>query len=539
MSTLYLNGITVVPLLVNGTKWLIKDVDRINALNVFPVPDGDTGTNMRLTIEGGVNGIASSNEQHIGRLFKNLARSMVMSARGNSGVILSQFFKGMSDAIIDKEYINKDDLIEALNSGTKRSFKIVQTPTEGTILTVMKEAGEYVANNANLYSSIEDVLVGYISQANLTLQHTPDLLPCLKEAGVVDSGGAGFILILDGFLQALDGNMLQAVEEWTSKLAETANNNEGYELEFIMQLSTNKNQKNEVDLLKISEFLEKNAKDININQIEQTIKIKLKTLKPGRIIEFCEKYGEFVSFKMQNLSVNEADYEMRFSTTKEFKKYALVAVSSGEGISNAFKEMGVDEIVSGGQSMNPSSADFIEAFKKINANNIIVFPNNKNIIMAAKQAKDNYDLANVVIMETKSIAECYSALTMLDLSSDDLNTIVDELNEVIENVTSAAITYAIRDCVVEGIEIHKDEFISLVNGKIVACAPNKVEAFKVMLKKVPNISEKEVLTLITGKYVSKQETEDILNFVSQEYPNLEVGIIDGMQDIYSFIVAIE
>ncbi len=536
MSTLYLNGINVVPLLVNGTKWLIKDVDRINALNVFPVPDGDTGTNMRLTIEGGVNGIASSNEQHIGRLFKNLARSMVMSARGNSGVILSQFFKGMADAIIDKEYIDKDDLIEALNNGTKRSFKIVQTPTEGTILTVMKEAGEYVANNANLYSSIEDVLVGYLSQANITLQHTPDLLPCLKEAGVVDSGGAGFILILDGFLQALDGNMLQAVEEYTSKLAETIDNNEGYELEFILQLNTN--QKDEF-LQKMTEFLEKNAKDININQVEQTIKIKLKAAKPGKIIEFCEKYGEFVSFKMQNLSINESDYEMRFSPAKEFKKYAVVAVSSGEGISNAFKEMGVDEIVNGGQSMNPSSSDFIEAFKKINANNIIVFPNNKNIIMAAKQAKDNYDLANVVIMETRSIAECYAALTMLDFASDDLDTIVSDLNGVIENVVSASITYAIRDCVVDGIEIHKDDFISLLNGKIVACAQNKVDAFKMMLEKVPDISVKEVLTLITGKYVSKQETEDILNLLSQEYPNLEVGVIEGMQDIYSFIVAIE
>lgn len=537
MSTLYLNGINVVPLLVNGTKWLIKDVDRINALNVFPVPDGDTGTNMRLTIEGGVNGIAASNEQHIGRLFKNLARSMVMSARGNSGVILSQFFKGMSDAIIDKEYIDKDDLIAALNSGTKRSFKIVQTPTEGTILTVMKEAGEYVANNANLYSSIEDVLVGYISQANLTLQHTPDLLPCLKEAGVVDSGGAGFILILDGFLQALDGNMLQAVEEYTSKLAEVSNNLEGYELEFILQLGTN--QKKNLDLLQISEFLEKNAKNININQVEQTIKIKLNTLKPGKIIEYCERYGEFVSFKMKNLSIQEADYETRFTTAKDFKKYAVVAVSSGEGISNAFKEMGVDEIVSGGQSMNPSSADFIEAFKKVNASNIIVFPNNKNIIMAAKQAKDNYDLANVVIMETKSIAECYAALTMLDFASDDLNTIVDELNEVIENVTSASITYAIRDCVIDDIEIHKNEFISLVNGKIVACASTKIEAFKLMLKKVPGIEEKEVVTIIVGKYVSKLETEEILNFLSQEYPHLEVGIIEGMQDVYSFIVAIE
>lgn len=536
MSTLYLNGINVVPLLVNGTKWLIKDVDRINALNVFPVPDGDTGTNMRLTIEGGVNGIAASNEQHIGRLFKNLARSMVMSARGNSGVILSQFFKGMSDAIIDKEYIDKDDLILALNNGTKRSFKIVQTPTEGTILTVMKEAGEYVASNANLYSSIEDVLVGYISQANITLQHTPDLLPCLKEAGVVDSGGAGFILILDGILQALDGNMLQAVEEYTSKLAEVTNNNEGYELEFILQL--NANQKDEF-LQKINEFLERNAKDININQVDQTIKIKLKAIKPGKIIEFCEKYGEFVSFKMQNLSVNEADYEMRFSAAKEFKKYAVVAVSSGEGISNAFKEMGVDEIVNGGQSMNPSSADFINAFKKINANNIIVFPNNKNIIMAAKQAKENYELANVVIMETKSIAECYSALTMLDFSSDDLNTIVNDLNEVIENVTSASITYAIRDCVVDDIEIHKDDFIALVNGKIVASAKTKVEAFKLMLKKVPDINDKEVITLITGKYVSNLETEKVMNFLSQECPNLEVGVIEGMQDIYSFIVAIE
>lgn len=548
MSTKLLDGITFKTLVANGCQSLINDIDRINALNVFPVPDGDTGTNMKMTIEGGVKAIIGEDETSIGLASKKLSKAMTMSARGNSGVILSQFFKGLSLGLEGKDNVNAKELAEAFVSGVKQAYKVVQKPTEGTMLTVMREASEVCDQNKESFESIEDFFACFIKEAHASLDRTPDLLPVLKEAGVVDSGGAGYNRIIEGMIAALDGNILVAQEEF-EKSNKVVNHNSfnadselefGYCTEFILQLQNAKVNIETFDINEIVSFLETIGNSIVAFKDDDIVKVHVHTFTPGKVIDYCQKFGEYITFKMENMSVQHSELEgVPTEVKKEHKKFAVVAVSSGSGISQAFKDMGCDEIVSGGQTMNPSSEDFIKAFKNLDAENIIVFPNNGNIIMAARQAAENYEGANVVVIPTKSIAACYSALTMLDFSSEDLDTIVDDFNMVIDNVTAGSVTYSIRDSVIDNVDIKKDDYMALINGKIVAANKDKIEVVKELFNNVEDINYKEVVTIIYGKDVTSEEKEAVVNFINSTYPDMEVGEVDGMQDIYSFIISIE
>ncbi len=550
MATKLLDGNIFKTLVANGCQNLINDIDRINALNVFPVPDGDTGTNMKLTLEGGVKAVATEDQPSIGVLAKKLSRAMTMSARGNSGVILSQFFKGLSIGLEGKDSVNPEELAYAFDFGVKQAYKVVQKPTEGTMLTVMREATETCKENIHSFASVEDFFACFIKEAHASLDRTPTLLPVLKEAGVIDSGGAGYNRIIEGMISALDGNILVAQEQYEKENTHTTTRGHfdadsvleyGYCTEFILQLQNAKVDIPSFDIKEITDFLETLGDSIVAFKDDDIVKVHVHTFTPGKVIEYCQKFGEYVTFKMENMSVQHSELESIPTEVakKEHKKYAVVAVSSGEGISKAYKDMGCDEIVSGGQTMNPSSEDFIQAFKKMDAENIIVFPNNGNIIMAAKQAAEVYKDANVVVIPTHSMAECYSALTMLDYSSDDLDTIVNDFKMVIDNVTSCSITYAIRDSLIDNVSIKKNDFMAFVNGKIVAAHASKVEVFKQMLEKISNMDEKEVITLIYGKDVTDDEKKEVMNYLHQTYPSIEVGEVNGMQDIYSFILSIE
>ena len=548
MAIKQLDGNTFKTLVANGCQCLINDIDRINALNVFPVPDGDTGTNMKLTIEGGVKAIINDNEPSIGSMAKKLARAMTLSARGNSGVILSQFFKGLSNGLEDKNVVNAIELTHAFESGVNQAYKVVSKPTEGTMLTVMREATQKAIENKNSFTSIEDFYACFINEAHASLDRTPELLPVLKQAGVIDSGGAGYNRIIEGMISALDGNILIAQEEYEKKQNNSIGHFNadsvlefGYCTEFILQLQNSKVNVKEFDIKVIVDFLETIGDSIVAFKDDDIVKVHVHTFTPGKVIDFCQQFGEYITFKMENMSVQHSELESIPTevTIKEHKKFAIVAVSSGEGITNAFKKLGADEIVSGGQTMNPSSEDFIEAFKRLDAENIIVFPNNKNIIMAAKQAAEAYEDANVVVMNTKSLAECYSALTMLDYSSDNLDEITDNFQMVIDNVVDGSITYAIRDSQIDEINIKKDDYMSFINGKIVASNSSKIEAVKALFNNVEDIEDKEVITLIYGKDVTDEEKNQVIQFLSTSFPSIEVGGIDGLQDIYSFIISIE
>ena len=547
MAKYILDGQTFKTLVTNGCQSLINDIDRINALNVFPVPDGDTGTNMRMTIEGGVKAILAIDTNSIGEMSKKLSRAMTMSARGNSGVILSQFFKGLSLGLEDKDAVNAEELAIAFDCGVKQAYKVVQKPTEGTMLTVMREATEVANKNAATFESIEDFFACFIKEAHASLDRTPELLPVLKEAGVIDSGGAGYNRIIEGMIAALDGNILVEQEKYEQEAKASMGHFDadsvlefGYCTEFILQLQNAKVNIETFDISVIVNFLETLGDSIVAFKDEDIVKVHVHTFTPGKVIDFCQQFGEYVTFKMENMSVQHSELSDTHEDPKrEHKKYAVVAVSSGEGISNAFKTMGCDEIVSGGQTMNPSSEDFINAFKKLDAENIIVFPNNGNIIMAARQAAENYEEANVVVIPTKSIAECYSALTMLDFSSDDLDTIVEEFQSTIDNVTAASVTYSIRDSFIDDVEIKKDDYMAIIGKKIVAANPSKIEVVKQLFTKVEDIRWKEVVTLIYGIDVTEEEKEEVVAYLNAAYPDLEIGELDGKQDIYSFIISIE
>ena len=546
--TTHIDGNLFKTLVANGCQSLINDVDRINQLNVFPVPDGDTGTNMRMTIEGGVKAIASDNQPNIGLMAKKLSRAMTLSARGNSGVILSQFFKGFSNGVTDKEEIDALGIVEAFEAGVNQAYHVVQKPTEGTMLTVMREATEKARAEVDSFKSIEDFFACFIKEAHASLERTPELLAVLKEAGVIDSGGAGYNRIIEGMIAALDGNILVAQEQY-----EKENNHQttghfdadsvleyGYCTEFILQLQNSKVNIKAFDISIITDFLETIGNSIVAFKDDDIVKVHVHTFTPGKVIEYCQQFGEYVTFKMENMSVQHSELEgIPTEVAKTHQKYAVVAVASGSGITESFKALGADQIVSGGQTMNPSSEDFIKAFDKLDAENIFVFPNNKNIIMAAKQAAENYLKSNVVVIETKSIAECYSALTMLDYSSDVINEIVENFKMAIENVTSCSITYAVRDSKINDVSIKEGDFMAIVGSEILAANKNKIEVVKEMFAKIADIDEKEVVTVIYGQDVSEDEVNKFSSFMAEKYPFIEVGFVDGKQDIYSFIIAIE
>ena len=545
MQTLNMNGQTFKSLFINGHQSLVNDVDRINELNVFPVPDGDTGTNMKMTMDGGANAIRNSHEESIGVIAKELARGMVFSARGNSGVILSQFFKGLSIGLEEYSTVTPKEFALAMVHGVNQAYKVVNNPTEGTILTVMREASQTAYES--VCESFEDYFKVYLTEANLSLARTPELLPVLKKAGVVDSGAAGFIQIIIGMALAIGGEMLEIVETVTTTPTVNPNgfnaNSElefGYCTEFILQLQNSKVDIKNFKLNTITDFLEEVGNSIVAFIDEDIVKVHVHTFTPGKVITYCQQFGEYVTFKMENMSVQHSETTLNEEDSDEdieFKETTIVAVSSGEGISDLFKEMGVDYIVSGGQTMNPSTDDFLLAFEKLNTNNIIVFPNNSNIIMAAKQAAVNYDKANVIVIETKTIAQCYSALSLI--GEDDIDTMVDVINSAVENVTSLEVTYAVRDSQIDQFNIKKNDYLGFMDHKMTTVSKTKLDSIKDLFNNIVDLDEKEVVTILYGVDVTEEELNDIISYLEDTYPFLEVGAISGGQKVYSFIISVE
>ncbi len=545
MQTLNMNGQTFKSLFINGHQSLVNDVDRINELNVFPVPDGDTGTNMKMTMDGGANAIRNSHEESIGQIAKELARGMVFSARGNSGVILSQFFKGLSIGLEEYSTVTPKEFALAMVHGVNQAYKVVNNPTEGTILTVMREASQTAYES--VCETFEDYFKVYLTEANLSLARTPDLLPVLKKAGVVDSGAAGFIQIIIGMALAIGGEMLEIVETVTT--TPTVNPNGfnadselefGYCTEFILQLQNSKVDIKNFKLNTITDFLEEVGNSIVAFIDEDIVKVHVHTFTPGKVITYCQQFGEYVTFKMENMSVQHSETTLNEDDLEEdieFKETTIVAVSSGNGISDLFKEMGVDYIVSGGQTMNPSTDDFLLAFEKLNTNNIIVFPNNSNIIMAAKQAAANYDKANVIVIETKTIAQCYSALSLI--GEDDIDTMIEVINSAVENVTSLEVTYAVRDSQIDQFNIKKNDYLGFMDHKMTTVSKTKLDSIKDLFDNISDLDEKEVVTILYGVDVTEEELNDIISYLEDTYPFLEVGAISGGQKVYSFIISVE
>ena len=556
-----LNGQQFKSLVSNGAKYLRLNYEEVDSLNVFPVPDGDTGTNMCRTIENGVNALDAITDEALSSITKPLSSGMLLGARGNSGVILSQIFRGICKGLQNKNEVTVSELASAYKLGVKQAYGAVVTPVEGTILTVFREATEYACKKITEESTINDFYRYHLEQASKTLAKTIDLLPVLKEAGVIDSGGAGYVYIAEGMVKYLDG------EEIAVELAKSGASNEanaapinidfdafgqddilqyGYCTEFILRLQSSKVDIDSFDVQTVIDIL--NGDDIKGDSIVATsydsiLKVHVHTMDPGLVLSKMRKFGEFLTVKIENMSLqhNETmgEEELNEKRKVEHKKYAIVAVAQGAGIKQQFEEFGVDYVIGGGQTMNPSTEDFIKAFKMLDAENIIVFPNNKNIVMAAKQAAKLYKGAHIEVVMSTSIPQCFSALTMLDYSSDDLVIILGNFNEAIRHVTSGEITTSIRNTKVNGVLIRKGDNIGILDGKLVVANRNKINCFVALLRKVKNIKDKEVLTIIFGKNVTEDEQNKLMNTIYLKFPHLEVGSINGGQDVYDFLIAIE
>ena len=546
-------------LITAGAANLSIHEEEVNNLNVFPIPDGDTGSNMLLTMNGGKNAIIQ--EANISKAAQVIASGMLLGARGNSGVILSQFFDGISAGFADLTTADVAQFGIACREGVKHAYEAVMTPVEGTILTVVKDATEYACSIKA--DSILDFIENFIAEAKLSLERTPNLLPVLKKAGVVDSGGAGLIYIMEGMKQFLKGETISTANKDDLTKSQHGGNfgsqakgidlnkftsdsilEFGYCTELLLRLQNAKCDVENFSVETIKEYLGTIGDSIVAFKTGSIIKIHVHTKNPGKVFDFCQQYGEFLTVKVENMSLqhNNLDEDEfakpKKDNTKDAKKYGVVAVASGSGIQQMFREHGADVVINGGQSMNPSAEDFIKAFKEANAETIFVFPNNGNVILAAKQAAKLFQEAQIEVIETKTIGQGYAGLTMLDTTSNDTQQILDDINMGIEGVDTYMISHCVRDAEMDGKQLHAGDYIGFLDKKIlVASSDRKKTAFQTV--EGIDFTDHEVCILIRGIDSTSYEEEEVRNYLMLKHPGIEVYEVEGGQDIYSYIFIVE
>ena len=541
MSTTKLNGLLLKSLYESGANNLTNDYRRIDDLNVFPVPDGDTGTNMQLTINSGVKEIKGDVHDSIHEMSKKFSRGLLMGARGNSGVILSQLFRGLYLGFEEKKSVKALELVSAFEAGYKQAYKSVMNPVEGTMLTVAREATEHVMATIKATDSIEKVFEEYIKGARKSLDNTPNLLDKLKEAGVVDSGGAGYLLIVEGMYQALIGKPVQLQEQSDyvsdSAAAHLDNDEFGYCTEFIIRTESDE----DVEGL-LREQLPNLGDSIVVVQDDDLVKVHLHTLTPGDALNIAQRYGEFVTLKIENMQVqhetiSHSELHDHAAHTGPRKKYGIVAVAVGEGLTQLFKQFGVDVVVSGGQSMNPSTEDLVKAIQRVNADHVLVFPNNKNILLSAEQAVDLISDQEVLVVPTVNLAQGYSALSIMDLNPEP-EEIIEIILESIENVQAGEITYAVRDSEVKGLKIKDGDWMGLKNGDIIVANASVLDCAKDLLSKLMS-DDCEIVTMLVGDNAGSDEVDYLQEWIGEAFPDVEVDVIESGQPLYKFIFACE
>ena len=541
-----INGHDFYNMVVNASNRLLEESDFVNALNVFPVPDGDTGTNMSMTFKAAVKEIENLNSESIGETSKILAKGALMGARGNSGVILSQILRGISKGLEGKTEVDGKELAVAFEEGSKAAYKAVMRPTEGTILSVIRAAAESVTNveERNIIAVMETV----VTNAKIMLDKTPDLLPALKKAKVVDSGGMGLYIILQGMLDALKNDIKAEIKDVAVKSAgatgaastEDVDIKFGYCTEFIIL----------GDAAKSKEFqdkIESLGDSMIVVGYEDVIKVHIHTNDPGKVLSNAVQYGELSKIKIDNmreehrevlaLKNEEAASDVQKEVAPaESKKYAFISVAMGDGITRVLKDLGVDYVIEGGQTMNPSTQDMMECISKLNADHIFILPNNKNIIMAAEQAAEISD-KDVRVIPTKSIPQGITAITMFNYEADvDANE--ETLKEALEMVKTGSVTYAVRDTEMDGIEIKEGNMLGLVESKIKAVGEDYFEVAKEILESMID-EDSELITIFYGKDVDENKMEEFIDELEEKYDDFDVQCYKGDQPLYYFIMSVE
>lgn len=552
MNSNVIDGNLFKVLITNGTIALRNDHQRINELNVFPVPDGDTGSNMQSTMMSGVKAISDLADESVDKVAKTLSRGLLMGARGNSGVILSQLFSGFAKTFKDLTTASPVDFMKGMLQGVKQAYGAVINPVEGTILTVAREAADTTMEMINEDTSLLDAMKIYIQEAYESLKRTPDLLPVLKEAGVVDSGGAGFIVIIEGIINALEGDILEdskfnTVQSVSNEIGTyEGDTNFGYCTEFIVQLSEAAKFNRDKFIKRLSRF----GDSIVVVNDEEICKVHIHTQTPGDVLNFGQQYGNFATLKIENMSLQHSETLLHtageghdcghdhaaFAGT-EHSKYGIITVVNGSGLHETFKEMGVSCIIDGGQTMNPSTEDFIQAVEAMNADHIIIIPNNGNVMLSAETAAKYIEDRSITVLPAKTIAQGYASLTMFD-ANQELEDNIDEMIELIEHVKTGEVTYAVRDTEVNKIKIKKGEYIGIANGDIVVSEIERTDAVTKLASSLID-EDSEIVTVMYGKDVSENELEKVLLYLDAHFPSVEVETIKGEQEIYSFILAVE
>ncbi len=541
-----LDGILFARMVGSGAANLKAHAKEINDLNVFPIPDGDTGDNMLLTMMGGVRHDEATSVG-LDEMANRVSSGMLLSARGNSGVILSQFFEGIKNGFKGLQTADTKEIGEAFRQGVKQAYGSVMTPTEGTILTVVREATEYACEQNT--DTPEAFLNAFIDEAKRSLARTPDLLPVLKKAGVVDSGAAGLIYIVDGMMRAVIGEDIADFSEASEKSQELdldAFNEDsvlefGYCTELLVRLQNAKTDISAFDVKVVTDYLQTIGDSIVTVRNGSIVKLHVHTKRPQKVLDFCQRYGEFLKVKIENMSLqhnNIVTEEKEQTPEKERKKYGVVAVACGEGLKETFRERGADVIVDGGQSMNPSAEDFIAAFDEVNADVIFVLPNNGNIILTAQQAAHLYEKSDVRVIESTTIGAGYASLAMLDTSSGDTDAIVEDLRMAMEGVVTAEISHCVRDASIDGKEIHTGDYIGFVGKEMLSVNKSRLVTVCESIDAL-NFSKYDFCILICGKDATDEEAQRIEAYIKARYKNKELYIINGGQDVYDYIMIVE
>ncbi len=546
MATYEINGALFADMVRGGAENLRANAQVVNDLNVFPIPDGDTGDNMSLTMEGGnaaLRGVASTALSFIADKFANGA---LLGARGNSGVILSQFFAGVAKGLCNVERADASAMAKAFQSGVKQAYEAVLTPTEGTILTVAREATEYAVENLKENTSLEEFFANILRGMNESLKHTPELLPILKESGVIDSGGAGLVYILEGMYKILRGEQVESTAAPEAPQAATVDLSAfgvdsvmefGYCTECLLQLQNSKVDAESFPVSTISDYLTTIGDSIVAVKSGTVVKIHVHTMTPGRVFDFCQQFGEFLTVKVENMTLQHSEVTAQAQqepSRQAHKPFGVVAVAAGEGIKETFLSLGADYVVHGGQTMNPSSEDFLAAFDIVNADTVFVLPNNSNIILTARQAAALYDKADVRVLESKTVGDGYAALTMLDFESKDADVIAENLTFAMEGVITAQVTRSVRDSHMGGLDIAKNDFIGFAGKEMLADAATLPEAAEMLLSRL-DMTDREVMIVICGKEADARDVDAVREYMHSAHPAVELFEIDGGQDIYPFI----
>ena len=544
-------------MLISGSNELYNHYPEIDALNVFPVPDGDTGMNMNLTMSSGSKEIQNRTDENIYEIAKTFSRGLLMGARGNSGVITSQIFRGFSQGLEGKVEATAVDFSDALEKGVEVAYKAVVRPVEGTILTVVRESSAVLHKNVKEGMAIEKAFEILIEEAKESLKRTPELLPILKEVGVIDSGGAGLIKIFEGMYSAVKGKVVER-----EKATSTDENNPlvaagaamedeefGYCTEFIMSLGPD-SVKKPFNEKRFTSILGSHGNSLVVVHDEDIVKVHVHTMAPGQILTYAQQFGEFLKLKIENMTEQHHALEsgaqveahvdlVDENENKPLEEFAMIGVSSGDGIDEFFNEINIKYVVKGGQTMNPSSEDFVSAIKKAHAKNVFIFPNNSNIVMAASQACemiDNEEI-NAYVVPSKTIPQGIASAIMFNPEASGEENF-KEMKSALKNVKSGEVTFSIRDSEINGVSIKKDDFIGIFEKDIVIDDKDKIQCVLGLLDKMID-EESSIVTLLVGEDVKQDEVEFVRSKFEEKYSDIDIDIRYGKQPVYSFIIGVE